>query len=157
MNKNVWALHIGHLMISMNEIDWMTNLIRIDILKNEITENWKKFPLAERLRKLANSLDTQDEELKYLKELLLEALEHCNVRNLVAHGSFALDCREPTTNGESESKYILHSLKHDNPISEEELKELTKRVIYLSDKIAERHAYICMRELKNTQPQTEQS
>ncbi|EPP5729993.1 hypothetical protein ACUT7I_003372 [Vibrio cholerae] len=41
MNKNIWALHIGHLMISMNEIDWMTNLIRIDILKEKITENWK--------------------------------------------------------------------------------------------------------------------
>ncbi|MDK2622431.1 hypothetical protein [Vibrio vulnificus] len=155
MDKNVWALHIGHLMISMNEIDWMTNLIRIDILQKEITENWKKFSLAERLKKIADSLDSQDKELKHLKELLLEALEHCRVRNLVAHGSFALDCREPTTNGGSESKYILHSLKHDNPITEKELKELTKRVIYLSDKIAERHAYIRMRELKNTQSQPE--
>jgi hypothetical protein len=144
VDRNIWALHIGHLMISMNEIDWMTHMIRIDILQGKMTITWNKFTLAERLKKLISRLSDDDVEHKYLKSLLSEALSYCDMRNLVAHGTFALDTTTPFKCGEL-SKYILHSLKHTDPISENELKKITQRIIELSDLIAERHAYIRMR------------
>jgi len=122
-------------MISMNEIDDMTHIIRIDILQEERTNKWKKCTLAERLKKLIASLSDNDHEQEHLKSLLTEALSYCDMRNLVAHGTFALDCTSPFKHGEP-SKYLLHSLKHSDPISESELQKLTQRIIELSADIS---------------------
>ena len=136
MNKNIWALYIGHLIISMNEIDWMTDIIQKKVLNKDISKTWRKKPLAERLNNLINSLSKDDYLHNILIELLREALALCEKRNLVAHGSFALDCREPMVAGE-QSKFILHSSKHAEPATQNDVEASTATAKKLSDDISE--------------------
>ncbi|WP_438461971.1 hypothetical protein [Marinomonas sp. PE14-40] len=143
MDRQFWALSIGHFIISMNEIDHLTSIIRLDILEEDLSKNWNKTALTVKLKKQITALSEADNNYPELIKLLNEALELCGMRNLAAHGTFALDGRLPPTEGK-ESQYSLYSIKHEHPVTKEEIEMITKKAIQLSDSIAERIALISM-------------
>ena len=116
MQKRTWAIYIGHLIIAMNEVDWMTHIIQSKVLGTKISKSFSKKPLAERLTNLSSRLTSDDPDHLRIKNLLSQALDLCPTRNLVAHGSFALDGTQLLQPGQ-ESIFLLHSLTHDQPAS----------------------------------------
>lgn len=144
-HKNEWAIYIGYLIISMNEIDSMTLTCQKEIIKKKITKNWIKKPLADRLKYIIEKLSDYDESHKVLVKLFNQALDLCPARNLVAHGSFALDCRSTIDNRKA-GQFILYSHKTGEPAAKTEIQKATRQCIQLSNDIAE---YIAITRLND--------
>lgn len=143
MNKRVWALYIGHLIIAMNEIDEMLNLIQKFIVKKDLSNTFVKEVLSVRLKRVIRDLPDSDPHRSELKLLLQEALTKCDIRNLVAHGSFALDGRTGDQGGTGEA--ILLSLSA-GVASQADVESATQACIRLSDAIELCVAKIRMRD-----------
>lgn len=39
-DRQVWANHIGRLIFSLNEVDWVFGHIRTDVFREQISANW---------------------------------------------------------------------------------------------------------------------
>lgn len=108
MKKNQWASYIGHVLIAMNEIDGMTFICKSRVIGEEITKEWRKLPLARRLKCLCKdkNLNDADPVKNKLHGLLKQALELCTLRNKIAHGMFAIDCDRPMEQNQ-ESQMVM--------------------------------------------------
>jgi len=143
MNKDIWALYIGYLIISMNEIDGMTSTCRKKILKKEVNNTWLSKTLSDKLKYLCKKLTADDSDIQKLKALFNEALDLCSTRNFAAHGQFVLDSSHILEEGE-EIKFLLHSHKENKPASQKEVEQATRRCIELSNEISKYIAIIEM-------------
>lgn len=79
----------------------------------------------------------------------MQALALCPTRNLVAHGSFALDGTQQLQPGQ-DSRFLLHSLMHDQPASLGDIEKATKGCIDLSDNLSEAIAIVEMKKARIT-------
>lgn len=88
MDKNCWALYIGHFIIAMNEIDWMTHVCKQKVLNQNRSKTWIDKTLAKRLESLCKELTARDDvSLAELNTLFSEASDLCDFRNRIAHDS----------------------------------------------------------------------
>lgn len=122
MNRTRWAILIGNVIISMNEIDWMTHLCKKKIFKEAISRKWVNKSLANRLEYLHEKIASNEllPELRELKLLLIEAHVLCEFRNKIAHGSFVLNVdRSMATDRDGQLEIV--TIGYIQAISEEEL------------------------------------
>ena len=69
MKTNDWAFYIGHFIIAMNEIDWMTHVCKVKVLNGVASTTWTKKVLAERLKCLCEEMKVRNDS-SLLKELI---------------------------------------------------------------------------------------
>ena len=135
-------------MIAMNEIDSMTWACQTKVIGKKLSKSWINKPLADRLKSLCTSLRSGGKHHEQLGKLLKEAQEMCSTRNLVAHGSFVLDARG-SCDLNSHSQFLLWSHKADQPASQSEVEQATRRCTELSSEMSECIAVIEMSRIHN--------
>lgn len=138
--KNVWAFYIGHLIIAMNEIDFMMYRFHSDIFGKEASKTFAKKTLSEKLKSISKGLSEDDPLHKAMKDLIEKTLELCDIRNLVAHRPFALDLSSPIKPGDEPKLIPIAPFK----FTEDQIKVETQNCIKLSDAISRCIAQIQM-------------
>jgi hypothetical protein len=133
MNKKEWALCIGHLIIAMNEIEGMIDINKEKLTRTKTTKSWLKKPLKNKLEDIKDSIDENNRIQTEIKKQIIETIGMCEIRNLFAHGKFALDCRsqKPANN-----KWVIFTHNHQ-PLSESDIKNAAQKCCEISDRISE--------------------
>ena len=121
----------------MNEIDWMTRILKTQVFGELSSKTWLKKPLADRLENLhacagkRASTHGRDE----LLTLLAEARSLCDFRNQLAHGTFVINCDMPMTT-DPESQLEIFAFGHARNISEHHLRHMAVRCQEVSHSIS---------------------
>lgn len=134
-DRQVWANHLGRIIFSMNEIDWLLGRIRVNVFKEELSLNWLNKTFSERLISIAEKIKKKPaspaiDELKHLigrTEPLNEA------RNHVAHGMLVVVGAPEGAPRGSSFVMIRHHKKKVHEITFDMLIERTKEAIRLSE------------------------
>lgn len=149
MNRVQWATCIGHIIISMNEIDWLTHACKQKVFGEELSNQWREKALAKRLKTLHQRINENDSSPWYpaLKILLAEAQELCVFRNKIAHGSFVINCDRPMTE-DPDSQLEILTLGHEQTITEEDLKNKALRCREISQEISKQIAIAEMAKME---------
>lgn len=143
MNRAQWARCIGNIIISMNEIDWLTHMCKKKIFNEALSKRWLEKALAKRLESLREKITENDPrlELRELKALLAEAHRLCEFRNQIAHGSFVLNCDKPMT-ADPDSQLEILAIGHEQTIAEEDIRNKAARCREISDGITRQLAIV---------------
>ncbi len=96
LSREQWKGWIGAFVVAMGEIEGMTHAIRREICGGECSNSWIRRPLKERLEDLVQQLVGSELE-KELGAELFQVKRMLWIRNLLAHGTFALDCTAGTS------------------------------------------------------------
>lgn len=97
-SREEWKGWIGAFMVAMGEIEGMTHSIRREVCGGECSNSWVKKTLKERLEDLVQQLVGSELE-KELGAELFQVKRMLWIRNLLAHGTFALDGTAGTGTG----------------------------------------------------------
>lgn len=134
--RREFALNIGLALLRFNEIDWMTQVIQIQILQKTITKTWVKKPSKERIQGLLKDLDGCANSSPELLQTLKNAESLCDIRNEIAHGSFILiPCDSKIL---SESEFATLKLGSDlEPLKASSLKQYAEELRDCSNSMSE--------------------
>lgn len=143
MNRAQLAGCIGDIIISMNEIDFMTHICKQKISNQPLSKRWLEKALAKRLESLSEKITENDPRLglRELKPLLAEAHLLCEFRNQIAHGTFVVNCDKPMT-ADQDSQLEIFAIGHEQKIDEEDLRNKAARCREISDGIARQLAIV---------------
>lgn len=135
----------------MNEIDWMTHILKTQVFGEVCSKTWLKIPLAERLKSLHADANkhVSAHGLGELLTLLVEARSLCEFRNQIAHGSFVINCDMPMT-ADPENQLEIAALGHTQNISEQHLQNMAARCREVSNGISRQLAITKMELARNT-------
>lgn len=133
---NPWALSIGHLVLSMNSLDYMLNNCYRALTDAEPSNNWTKMALGPRMKSLIEKLPYDSQAQTKLREVLAEARELIKCRNIVSHAWVAVDACGTMKPGEP-TKWLLFARGHADPLTLDELFAAAKKCRDLSDRISE--------------------
>ncbi|VXC22354.1 hypothetical protein PSEUDO8Z_10448 [Pseudomonas sp. 8Z] len=98
LSREQWKDCIGAFVVAMGEIEGMTHAIRRQLCGGECSNSWISKPLKGRLEDLVQQLVGSELE-KELGAELFQVKRMLWIRNLLAHGTFALDGTAGTGTG----------------------------------------------------------
>lgn len=141
VDLNPWALSIGHLVLAMNSFDFMLNKCYCALKDMEPSKNWTKNTLGPRMESLIEKSLNDSQAQTKLRDLLAEAHEFIEYRNIVCHAWVGVDARGTMKPGEP-TKWLLLAPGHDDPLTLDELVSATKKCRDLSGRISEAIAVV---------------
>ena len=91
-DRQVWANHLGRIIFSMNEIDWLLGRIFVDVLKEELSVNWLSKTFSGRLISISEKIKQVpgSPAMDQLRKLIARTEPLNETRNHVAHGTIGL-------------------------------------------------------------------
>jgi len=136
-DRQVWASHIGRIIFSLNEIDWLFELIYTKVLKEELASSWHKKTFSEHIDIIREKIERKpgSPAMDELKKLVARTLPLNETRNHVAHGTLALvGAPDDAPRGASFEMLRYHKKSDEmRTVTFEFLVEQTACVIQLSD------------------------
>ncbi|EPG2747240.1 TPA: hypothetical protein L7053_005043 [Klebsiella pneumoniae] len=142
-SRDLFAYHIGMLIIVMNEIDMMmvTAYQTIFDSQERASKTFVKKEMAGKIKSVLAFVKDKDECRMRLGEILQELVPMLSVRNALAHGGIGLG-------GDTPSGLTLIALGHELTFTPESLREYVIKAIDLSQSVSISIAMITFFDLK---------
>ncbi len=141
-NRDLFAYHIGMLIIVMNEIDTMmvTSYRTVFDSKELASKNFIKKEMAGKIKSVRAFVKDKDEHRMKLGEVLQEIEPMLAVRNALAHGAIAIG-------GDTPSGVTLFAFGHELAFSPEYLREYVLKAMSHSVAVRDSLAMITFYDL----------